>query len=1289
MIQQQSAPRYWVFKDSEENSFLPSDRPPVYLWFIDPNTEVKQSDIVYFWHEEGSSYFYGWGRVNAAPDPAEGIDHNPEMTSHYGVHVDFHPFPDNRVTSGQLAAVEALKSVLTLRQTTDGILELNALQATALNRLFKEYGFETPPDPAVDSSGDRDNGNVDDEEAGERSLGVWLHEHQDRLSDLTTAILEQSEKFANRRQQQRDKITTSCIMFAAVEGAKNFYAEEGSLNASQFLLTWIYEAHAQEYLQGLESFLGTDDHDPWPVYGKLTSHSTEILETAISFANFVRNAPPSSPAKINSRDLVGALIFMMGKNPKLGAAQRLTTMGVDLDDLRIAYVDIFLSERNKEDDINKWQHLLIDLRTPGEDPRVRRDIKPSLPPISADTPSLIDNLNITPEVTGFANIIAARDVKTPLSIGLFGDWGSGKSTFMEQLQAHVEQIAGDVRAMDKKEETSFLGNIVQIRFNAWHYAEGNLWASLVSHIFDNLSFTEKGDKENAEKRKQLFLGQLASGLAEKRAAEADVKVKEDDYQLAKTDLEGAMRSQEDARLDKLQWLTEGVWPLVRQALRGNDEAQQVVNEARTLLGKKGLTEEELRRELEASRSTLGRAQLHITSAIGHPRRKLIVAGILILTILLPIGLAYLVSWLTGSQTLDRIVAGVMPLLTLAGGMFAWFRSNRPKVNGWLNTIDQAEQHLDTMYRNASLRYSDELTRLNQNVTTKQAEIDKAKERATVARTQVAETMAVLRQMEPARVLENFVQERAASEDYRKLLGVVALIRRDFKQLSDMLRDQDNVELKKAVAKIVKKDDELRKQKAPDKDKALVPGVTADGTASGDALSENPIIQQVVTETMEEHEKQKAQDEDGTVSTALAGKGSSGSTAPSKDDEVNALTLQVDEKLKEYRIDRIVLYIDDLDRCPPKLVVDVLQAIHLLLAFELFVVVVGVDARWVRQSLRRRFPVMLGEDWDGGNVPASGESRQAQAATPRDYIEKIFQVPFWLKPLNVDAARDLLKGLIPDKELSPSKPEGNENKRHQVKPGSDPKQKPEEEKDPPNLETKPPNGSGTTSNQGTGSSKGKTTEPDSPGSVKESEQDNEQPKKSEFVFKPENLLLEKKERDAMIALSKIIGTTPRTLKRFVNIYRIIKAGLDGDQLEAFIGAGPSGDQYLAVLLLLGIAHGSPDVAPVFFLELKKHHEKAVGSKKKSVSLLTFLEEVPSLPAFNDPSLKPAWLYLTSALQAAPKESTDIPLAVLRKWLPVVVRYTFQLGRLSSEVAPERPSSEQRLIESYRLSQVPSL
>ena len=51
----------------------------------------------------------------------------------------------------------------------------------------------------------------------------------------------------------------------------------------------------------------------------------------------------------------------------------------------------------------------------------------------------------------------------------------------------------------------------------------------------------------------------------------------------------------------------------------------------------------------------------------------------------------------------------------------------------------------------------------------------------------------------------------------------------------------------------------------------------------------------------------------------------------------------------------MLYIDDLERCEPDQVVQVLQAVHLLLAMELFVVVVGVDPRWLLRSLQETLP----------------------------------------------------------------------------------------------------------------------------------------------------------------------------------------------------------------------------------------------------------------------------------------------------------------------------------------------
>ncbi len=90
-----------------------------------------------------------------------------------------------------------------------------------------------------------------------------------------------------------------------------------------------------------------------------------------------------------------------------------------------------------------------------------------------------------------------------------------------------------------------------------------------------------------------------------------------------------------------------------------------------------------------------------------------------------------------------------------------------------------------------------------------------------------------------------------------------------------------------------------------------------------------------------------------------------------------------------RIDCIILYVDDLDRCPPSRVVEVLQAMHLLLALPLFVVVVGVDPRRLLRSLQTHYRALL--QTQAVTRSADGD-RSYWASTPQNYVEKIFQIP---------------------------------------------------------------------------------------------------------------------------------------------------------------------------------------------------------------------------------------------------------------------------------------------------------
>lgn len=51
-----------------------------------------------------------------------------------------------------------------------------------------------------------------------------------------------------------------------------------------------------------------------------------------------------------------------------------------------------------------------------------------------------DMVGIRAEVDALAYLLASRGLVPPLAVGLFGDWGSGKSFFMKSVRNRIEQI---------------------------------------------------------------------------------------------------------------------------------------------------------------------------------------------------------------------------------------------------------------------------------------------------------------------------------------------------------------------------------------------------------------------------------------------------------------------------------------------------------------------------------------------------------------------------------------------------------------------------------------------------------------------------------------------------------------------------------------------------------------------------------------------------------------------------------------------------------------------------------
>jgi predicted KAP-like P-loop ATPase len=114
--------------------------------------------------------------------------------------------------------------------------------------------------------------------------------------------------------------------------------------------------------------------------------------------------------------------------------------------------------------------------------------------------------------------------------------------------------------------------------------------------------------------------------------------------------------------------------------------------------------------------------------------------------------------------------------------------------------------------------------------------------------------------------------------------------------------------------------------------------------------------------------------------------------------------KVPEEMKEFRkafkrlldaadVSRLVVLIDDLDRCLPETAIATLEAIRLFLFIERTAFVIGADEQMIEYSVKRHFP-----DFQRSGLPDT---------YARSYLEKLIQVPFRINA----AARAIERGLV--------------------------------------------------------------------------------------------------------------------------------------------------------------------------------------------------------------------------------------------------------------------------------------
>ena len=834
----------------------------------------------------------------------------------------------------------------------------------------------------------------------------------------TLAILEKAATYHARRNDQWLRLQT--VFYALVETA----SENAAVREAILPVCSAVEAVEEQYRRARDNFFSTSARSETAAPFSALDISPRVLnalETARELAVATRR-DTNGEFSVGALHLAGAIV-----SRRVDGDEELAALGLKPQDLRVELIK-FAQRRAESGEV--WREALGEEESlqAGRPVDLNSDEPEAVVRLDEDWAS--DPLSIRRDVESFAALLASQSLEPPLSIGLFGPWGSGKTTFLKRLRRAVERRAVEARtAIAAFQRTAYVSNVVHVDFNAWHFAESALTSSLVDTILRELSAYIKDDKKVAgiewskQKREALesTKRKVQAATAVQQAARTAVAEAEKAHV--------ATRKRAAEQISSFQAVVQAVWTTTKQEL----QKSSVVKDS-GILEAVGDTIKSVD-ELDARLKAVGTRPARILSDLGWPRTLLFAALVLVV----PPLVGWLVGKALGIGQMGQLLSSVTAIAAVIG---LWARA----ATGAVSKIDQVIMRVADAYaqriaedRSVVAAQSD-LDAAQASAATAAAGLQAAREELAHAQGEAANASL------PAQMLQ-LVSSRIEDQSYNRELTTLSLARADLEALSLILGDQ-------------------RSDATPASDTAPCPGETS-------------------------------------------------SAAPAR------------------AVDRVILYIDDLDRCKPEDVVRVLQLVHMLLAFELFVVVVAVDARWVEEALIQSYRWLAGNDAGASDEPASGDARPQQGTarvTPQDYLEKIFQISFWLEPMTSARAASYLASLV----RAPARESG------------------------------PVLGSGVAVAQ---SNVAASAVP--------------------VISKIEIAGIE---LDYMRALAAYVGPSPRRVKRLVNAYRLIKARMSDAQLGTFLTNRATEDRgvrsgpYQIVIGLLVIGTGAPSSSARILQEL---------------------------------------------------------------------------------------------------------
>jgi hypothetical protein len=232
---------------------------------------------------------------------------------------------------------------------------------------------------------------------------------------------------------------------------------------------------------------------------------------------------------------------------------------------------------------------------------------------------------------------------------------------------------------------------------------------------------------------------------------------------------------------------------------------------------------------------------------------------------------------------------------------------------------------------------------------------------------------------------------------------------------------------------------------------------------------------------------------------------------------------------------------------------------LLLAFKLFLVVVGVDVAWVQEVLARELRPTVSVSASAAG-PAKTEIDERKLAIR--YLEKIFQLPFWLRRLSSEGEGGGSYGRFVRTLLSRNLTASAE---HFDGAGSaaEPGQRSDADRDPQGGST----GSGGAGGAGSAASSAESD-------VRENHWKSSDDSGLDEALATVQLTKDEVDFLASEAIGNLSGQEPRTVKRFSNIYRIIRARLAGADRSRFLGESGGPPDYPVVSVLIAVETGQP-------------------------------------------------------------------------------------------------------------------